>query len=365
MTVSSAIIALFLGTLAIPFADVVARTLGISFQHNDWELACDNTGTCRAAGYQAGEDQPAVSLLLVRSAGPRQEITARIQLGSASNRDIALRAGVTTLTIEVNGRLIGKVDLDPVGQSSALSPAAVAAIVPALLQSSAVTWSNGKRTWALSTSGASAVLLKMDDVQRRIGTIGAIVRKGSSSEDSVLQLTAAPVVIAAFDPKRGNQVVLRSSRRAALLKVLRKLASTDDCPRLHDPLRESEEPALRVYRLSGNKLIASVVCDLFAYNQSSMFWVVNATPPFHATQPFAPVVTSIVSAPYANGVISLAQKVSAFGDCWSGEKWTWDGARFVRTSEFTTGMCKMIAGGGAWELPTYVTTVRQGGIDLH
>ncbi|MBY0239227.1 MAG: DUF1176 domain-containing protein [Burkholderiaceae bacterium] len=25
---------------------------GIYFQHHDWEMACDNTGTCRAAGYQ-------------------------------------------------------------------------------------------------------------------------------------------------------------------------------------------------------------------------------------------------------------------------------------------------------------------------
>ncbi len=28
---------------------------GVSFAHKEWELACDNTLTCRAAGYSAEE----------------------------------------------------------------------------------------------------------------------------------------------------------------------------------------------------------------------------------------------------------------------------------------------------------------------
>jgi hypothetical protein len=365
MNVSSVIMSFLLSTFALPGASLLAQTPGTSFQHHDWELVCDNTGTCRAAGYQAGEDQPAVSLLLVRNAGPRQEITARIQLGSASDRDIALRERITTLAIKVNGRSIGRVDVDPVAQSSPLSSAAVAAIVPALLQSSVVSWSHGERTWTLSTSGASAVLLKMDDFQRRTGTVGAIARKGSKSEDSVLKPVAAPLVTAAFDPKSGKQALLRPAWRTVLLSDLRKLASIDDCPRLHDTFEKDEEPALSLHGLSGNKLVAFVVCELFAYNQSSMFWVVNATPPFHAVQSFAPVVAGIMATSYANGTISLAEKGRSLGDCWNGEKWTWDGTRFVRTSEFTTGMCKRVAARGAWNLPTYVTTVSPRAIKAH
>ncbi|MDU7869659.1 MAG: hypothetical protein E7J78_21350, partial [Pantoea sp.] len=30
---------------------LAASPQGFSFAHKDWELACDNTGTCRAAGY--------------------------------------------------------------------------------------------------------------------------------------------------------------------------------------------------------------------------------------------------------------------------------------------------------------------------
>ena len=28
---------------------------GVEFEHNDWSLACDNTRTCRAAGYSPEE----------------------------------------------------------------------------------------------------------------------------------------------------------------------------------------------------------------------------------------------------------------------------------------------------------------------
>lgn len=54
---------------------------GISFSHQDWEISCSNTGTCKAAGYQNEEngDNPA-SLLLVRKAGPKQAIQAEFAL---------------------------------------------------------------------------------------------------------------------------------------------------------------------------------------------------------------------------------------------------------------------------------------------
>ncbi|NBD19090.1 DUF1176 domain-containing protein [Aquabacterium fontiphilum] len=54
---------------------------GVSFGHLDWELACDNTRTCRAAGYQPEEAGLAVSLLLTRAAGPGTPVQARLTLG--------------------------------------------------------------------------------------------------------------------------------------------------------------------------------------------------------------------------------------------------------------------------------------------
>ena len=31
----------------------LAAIQGLHFSHKDWEMACDNTGTCRASGYQS------------------------------------------------------------------------------------------------------------------------------------------------------------------------------------------------------------------------------------------------------------------------------------------------------------------------
>ncbi|MDH3434307.1 MAG: DUF1176 domain-containing protein, partial [Gammaproteobacteria bacterium] len=58
-----------------------APSEGLSFIHEDWQLACDNTRTCRAAGYQSDDDELAVSVLLTRFAGPDQPVSGKIMLG--------------------------------------------------------------------------------------------------------------------------------------------------------------------------------------------------------------------------------------------------------------------------------------------
>ncbi|MBV2132078.1 DUF1176 domain-containing protein [Pseudomonas sp. MAP12] len=54
---------------------------GVGFTHHNWQLACDNTRTCRAAGYQSDDDQLPVSVLLTRKAGPQQPVTGQVKLG--------------------------------------------------------------------------------------------------------------------------------------------------------------------------------------------------------------------------------------------------------------------------------------------
>lgn len=68
--------------LLAPLAAFADPVTGISFDHDDWTIACDDTRTCRAAGYQAdeGEHLP-VSVLLTRKAGARQTVTAELTLG--------------------------------------------------------------------------------------------------------------------------------------------------------------------------------------------------------------------------------------------------------------------------------------------
>ncbi|WP_312787194.1 DUF1176 domain-containing protein, partial [Stenotrophomonas indicatrix] len=60
-------------------ASAVDAPAGLYFQHHDWVVACDNTRTCRAAGYASGDDST-LSVLLTRAGGPNQAISGRLSL---------------------------------------------------------------------------------------------------------------------------------------------------------------------------------------------------------------------------------------------------------------------------------------------
>ena len=62
--------------LLSPVAALAAPATSVDFSHDDWTIACDNTRTCRAAGYQADDSDPPVSVLLTRKAGAGQAVTA-------------------------------------------------------------------------------------------------------------------------------------------------------------------------------------------------------------------------------------------------------------------------------------------------
>ena len=78
---------------------------GVEFEHNDWSLACDNTRTCRAAGYSLEQPGNLLSLMLERAGGPGTKVLARLRNGENGERPRA--AGAVGL------RLDGK-DLGPV-----------------------------------------------------------------------------------------------------------------------------------------------------------------------------------------------------------------------------------------------------------
>lgn len=55
---------------------------GFRFSPKDWEVACDNTGTCRAAGYREDRSEARVSVLVTRRPGPGTRPEVKRVLGS-------------------------------------------------------------------------------------------------------------------------------------------------------------------------------------------------------------------------------------------------------------------------------------------
>lgn len=305
----------------------------VSFQYKDWALQCDNTRTCRAAGYQSeGGDSEPVSILLTREAGPDTPVLVDLQVSTE-------KASPASLQLKV-----GKFALPALAGESPRVPAAqVPRLLQELLKNEDAVVSAGKDRWTLSLAGASAVLLKMDEAQGRIGTPGALVRRGTRPEASVLQPVLAPLVKAAPPvPTRKGDAALAKSLLAALDRAdMDGQCSGDD----------AFNPAnVQVYRLTERKVLLSVPCGMGAYNFSSLLWIANDRPPYQ------PESLQDVDGEFdpASGSVHSAMKGRGIGDCWSVREWQFDGKGFVRTSESGDSMCRGFAG-GAWQLPTYVT----------
>ena len=338
--------------LPLPLAAQIAPTTPhVDFTHHDWTIACDNTRTCRAAGYQdeASSDMP-VSVLLTRRAGPDAPVKAQMMLGSYEETVMP-----ATLRLRIDGADQGVLDYNANEGTLALRAPQTAALLASLRgRSDILLDSDDHRTWRLSGKGATAVLLKMDEFQGRLGTPGALVRKGGRAETSVLPPLPVPqLTLAAVPPTRPADSALAAS--PALRAALAATTSADDCATLAPggALMEGEPPeALHVTRLSADKLLVSVACWRGAYNEGSGYWVIND----HA--PYAPILVTTLGNEAEGNAISGSHKGRGLGDCWSFNSWGWTGKAFVATGVSTTGLCRLVAAGGAWTLPTYVTDER-------
>ena len=316
----------------------------ISFDYKDWELACDNTRTCRAAGYHTEDDAPNATILLTRAAGPNQAITVQLQLADEYG------PVPDQLTMSIDGRAARSVRIDSSNLGN-LSDAQVKALLPALIRNARIAWSAKGKTWTISTAGANAVLLKMDEFQGRLDTPGALVRKGNKPESSVLPPLAPPEIQMGAVDHSPQPITLTAAQTRDLMAALRKTVKDDSCELVDT--KSDDAGDLVVRRLAQDKLLVSHACWTAAYNSGDGYWVVDAKPPYSATL----VTTSATD--YSDGVISSTQKGRGIGDCFSSATWTWDGKAFVQTSATTTGMCRQIQAGGAWDLPTLVTRVHK------
>jgi Protein of unknown function (DUF1176) len=344
---------LCLAVLAVASFHTLAGSLeGVSFQHQDWELVCDNTRTCRAVGYPDEGNDGTVSVLLTRKAGPGTAVTGRVRIGDDWEENAPALPARFKLGLWVDERAQGSVAMTNENRIADLTPAQVAALLKALLRDSRIEFRAGDDVWTLSDRGASAVLLKMDEAQGRIGTVGALHRKGKQQESRVLPAIPAQVVrTAALHPVLPGDDTFIDKHGTALRAALLKAVGEDGCMDLEEPQGEAE--ALEIHRLTKHKLLVSTRCWLAAYNAGSGYWVIDDKPPFR------PQLVTESGTDYDAGKIGATHKGRGIGDCWGTDEWTWDGTRFVHTKSMTTGQCRGFLG-GAWELPTWVTEVSRG-----
>lgn len=327
---------------------------GLSFSHNDWEIACDNTGTCRAAGYQSDSDNLSLSVLLTRKAGAEEQVSGSVMLGNYSDEEWPRNLPKKfNAMFTINSKQVGNVFFSE-SLSSTLSQDQVFALVNALSGNSEIEISFGEFKWRLSDRGAAAVFLKMDEFQKRLGTVGALVRKGSSDESKVLKSEPVQVINIPKQLSLTKYTKIISGQEAiSLIKDLKRTTNEKDCSTLFEDEDEAETFELTERPLSNGYSLISTRCWLGAYNEGYGFWVLKKG----AKRP-ASLVTTLANH-YADGEILATSKARGLGDCWSTDGWAWNGESFIHSKSSTTGLCKLVAPGGAWDLPTIVSEIHR------
>lgn len=322
----------------------LAAIQGLHFSHKDWEMACDNTGTCRASGYQSDQeiDRP-VSVLLTRAAGTTSAVQAKVQI-------LPLQAAASTaqLQLQIASTPYGMIGLNREGIGQ-LSTDQTRALLKAVQGAGPVVFKNAQSRWNLSTAGASAVLLKMDEFQRRLSTSSALIRPGKKSDQTVLKAAAIPkIVIPKYQSGKVTQAKLNTAASQQMIRKLKATTNEDQCDLLFSQ-RFLDDDVMTIYPINAQNQLVQIPCWRGAYNMGSGFWLMDQNKQLKQL-----VTTS--GETFSQGQIFSGHKVRGLGDCLSQDEWAWNGKKFVKSFSSLTVQCKGFAG-GAWNLPTYVSKV--------
>ena len=333
----------------LPVAAMATSIKGIGENYQDWDLVCDNTGTCRMAGYQEGDgSEHPVSILFTRAAGENAVVEGKLTiLPLGDDRDIQVGQDIE---IWLNGKSLGKVKHISDDVPDKLTEEQTKALLSGLKKESEIRLTYGKTTLKVSDKGAAAAMLKMDEFQQRLNTPSALIRQGQEKH-AVLAPQAAPKIEAVSVNNHKTIELKRGEKQFKhVLALLRK--AYDGCV---DEDLESQD--ITLYPLTQNKVLAEALCASGAYQSTNYYAVLDDK---------LSKVEQVLADQY-NGVggdrkqgyafVRGSYKGRAIGDCWDGQDAVWNGKIFIRTSDWMTGGCYKGFTGGAWQLPTFVSDI--------
>ena len=331
----------------LPFTAMAASTSikGMG-NYQDWDLVCDNTGTCRMAGYQDESSDP-VSILFTRAAGENAAVEGKFTILPFGEADRDIQVG-QDIEIWLNGKSLGKVKHISDDAPDKLTEEQTKALLSGLKKESEIRLTYGKTTLKVSDKGAAAAMLKMDEFQQRLNTPSALIRQGQEKH-AVLAPQAAPKVEAVSVNNRKTIELKRGEKQFNhVLALLRKANSCDD--------EDITSQDITLYPLTQNKVLAEALCVRGAYQGTNYYAVLDNK---------LSKVEQVLAEQYNRAEYDEKQgyafvrgtyKGRGVGDCWSSQDAVWNGKIFIRTSEWTTGSCKGFPG-GAWQLPTFVSDI--------
>lgn len=353
---------------------------GWGFVKDDWQLVCDNTLTCRAAGYSEDGAEWRGSVLLTLKAGEKVPTTQVLLNYWDSSDEENVQANVLNKPIELwlNDKYYGEVQLntDEEGMGE-LTPSQTRQLINQARKSTKIEFRVGDYQWQISDTGMAAILLKLDEVQGRVGSPLALVSKNNANRQALKPARAMPKIYAVAPysmpeysvdaddlPKMSAEQKLSQRLSERYDRLWQNKMSAWVIATLDEEERENCEilttdqewfdkknKVWQFMPIDSNYTLASHSCWTGAYNFGAGYWLINKD------QPNKPKLITLSGSDYNDGEVYSTHKGRGIGDCWSSESWVWDSKDFVKTSELSTGLCRLIAAGGAWQLPTYVSEV--------
>jgi len=315
----------------------------VIYSNSDWDLVCDNTRTCRAAGYSDENAESAASVLLTRQAGPATPVTNKVILADDKNESPQTQTNKPQLLI--NGRSLG--DLSPLDKGIwQMDPSQYGAFMQALFAGSEISFDDQSNQYALSSAGANKVLTKMDEVQGRFNTPGALIKKGDDDESVVRSPLPRAVIIKApvLDKRSRNMTEVELAVfKPALMKIIN--SSPYECTQ-----SQIEQP-WQIARLNEKQSLISAACWVSANNGGDIYFIVSND------MSSAPVEAVPTANSYKEGVITEFSYGRGMADCKSYQQWVWDGESFVESAIGDTGRCPSLRADATWNMIKFKATV--------
>ena len=331
----------------LPVAAMATSIKAIGENYQDWDLVCDNTGTCRMAGYQDESSDP-VSILFTRAAGENAAVEGKFTILPFGEADRDVQVG-QDIEIWLNGKSLGKVKHISDDAPDKLTEEQTKALLSGLKKESEIRLTYGKTTLKVSDKGAAAAMLKMDEFQQRLNTPSALIRQGQEKHAVLAPKVKPQIDAVSVNNRKTIELKLGEKQYDNVLALLRK--AHDGCV---DEDLESQD--ITIYPLTHNKVLAEALCFKGAYQGTNYYAVLDDK---------LSKVEQVLAEQYNEAgydekqgyaFVRGAYKGRGAGDCWSIQDAVWNGKIFIRTSEWTTGSCKRFPD-GAWQLPTFVSDI--------
>ena len=330
----------------LPLTAMAAPSLkGFEKTYQDWDLICDNLGTCRMAGYQEEGDDP-VSILFTRAAGENAAVEGKLTISPFGEADRDVQVG-QDIEIWLNGTSLGTVKHISDENPDKLTEAQTKALLSGLKKESEIRLTYGKTTLKVSDKGAAAAMLKMDEFQQRLNTPSALICKGQEKHAVLAPQPAPKIEVVSVNNSKTTELKRGEKQYDNVLALLRKANSCDD--------EDITSQDITLYPLTQNKVLAEALCVRGAYQSTNYYAVLD-----DKLSKVEQVLEDQYNFAYYDEklnalIVEGSYKSSGLAESWYGYEAAWNGKTFITTAEHTSGSSKGFIGGAWGGLPTFVS----------